>query len=210
VLELGCGTGRVLLPIAARGIACVGLDASAEMLAVLREKDPPAHVELVYARMEDFDLGARRFALVTAPFRALQHLLDVPTQLAALANVRRQLAPGGSFVFDLFDPKLERVALLEEAEGNAIPFRHEGRSMRRYDRVRRNPTTQVMTVTFRYQGEVPELCGETEVQLRWYYRYEIEHLLARAGFDELEFLGGFDGRPWTAGHETIVVARART
>ena len=105
VLELGCGTGRVLLPIAALGIPCVGVDASPAMLAALRAKNPPPNLELVEGRMETFDLGARRFGLVTSPFRAFLHLLDVPSQLAALANIRKHLAPGGAFAFDIFDPE---------------------------------------------------------------------------------------------------------
>src|SRR5436305_11297235 len=64
VLELGCGTGRVLLPIAALGIPCVGVDASAAMLASLRAKGPPRNLELVEGRMESVDLGGRRFRLV--------------------------------------------------------------------------------------------------------------------------------------------------
>src|SRR3954451_19627199 len=59
VLELGCGTGRVLLPIAALGLPCVGVDASPAMLAALRDKHPPANLELIEARMETFDLGDR-------------------------------------------------------------------------------------------------------------------------------------------------------
>src|SRR6476469_2162090 len=94
VMEPGCGTGRVLLPIAALGIPCVGVDASPAMLAALRAKSPPPNLELVEARMETFDLGERRFRLITCPFRAFQHMLDVPSQLATLANVRRHLAPG--------------------------------------------------------------------------------------------------------------------
>jgi len=46
-----------------------------------------------------------------------------------------------------------------------------------------------------------------EVQMRWFYRYEVEHLLARAGFGATTFHGGFDRRPWSAGGETVVVAR---
>src|SRR4029078_8312389 len=106
VLELGCGPGRVLLPIAALGIPCVGVDASPAILPVLRGKNPPPNLELVQASMETLDVGARRFALVTCPFRAFQHLLTVDAQLAALANVRRHLAPGGGFAFDVFDTQL--------------------------------------------------------------------------------------------------------
>jgi len=208
VLELGCGTGRVLLPTALTGVACVGLEASSEMLAVLREKDPPANVELVGGRMENFDLGQGRFRLVTAPFRALQHLLDVEAQLATLENVRRHLAPGGAFVFDVFDPKLARMAVLEEPEGPGVAFSHDGKQVRRRESVRRDLTRQVMTVTFRYESDAVDLQGVTQIDLRWYYRYELEHLLARAGFGELEFFAGFDKSPWRAGQETVVVARA--
>src|SRR4051812_23988253 len=97
VLELGCGTGRTLLPIAADGAECVGLDASPAMLQALKEKTPPANLTLIEGRMESFDLGERRFRLITAPFRVLSHLLDTETQLAALDRVRHHLLPGGAF-----------------------------------------------------------------------------------------------------------------
>src|SRR5262245_17396946 len=64
VLELGCGTGRALLPIARDGIACVGLDNSPAMLDVLRAKAPPPNLRLVLAPMQDFDLGDDRFRLI--------------------------------------------------------------------------------------------------------------------------------------------------
>lgn len=206
VLELGCGTGRILLPIARAGIACVGLDASNEMLRRFREKHPPDNVELVHEKMEDFELGERRFRLITAPFRALQHLLDVPAQLAALENIRRHLAPGGSFVFDVFDPKLERTALVHEPEREGVAFTHNGKPMRRFETVSRDLTTQVMTVSLRFEGEGPT--GETALRIRWYYRYEVEHLLARAGFSKLAFYGGFAQRPWQSGRDMVVVAQA--
>jgi ubiquinone/menaquinone biosynthesis C-methylase UbiE len=207
VLELGCGTGRIAIPTARLGIACVGLDASPEMLTVLRGKSPPSNLELVNGRMEDFELGERRFALVTAPFRALQHLLDVDAQLTALHNIRRHLAPGGAFVFDVFDPKLDRMALLEEPESAGVAFSHDGHEMRRRESIRRDLSTQVMTVTFRIEGGPDALQGTTEIKMRWYYRYELEHLLNRAGFTNLAFYGGFSNGPWRAGEDITVVAR---
>ncbi len=208
VLELGCGTGRVLLPIAREGIACVGVDASPAMLAVLRGKKPPRNLNVVEARIEDLDLGRRRFRLITSPFRALSHLLDVETQLAALARVRRHLARGGLFAFDLFDPKLERIALAHEPEHLAARFLRDGHDVRRFDTVERDHTRQLMTVSMRFEGARPEDSGASQVTLRWYYRFEVEHLLARVGFEIAEIFGGFDRRPWTAGQETVVLARA--
>jgi SAM-dependent methyltransferase len=208
VLELGCGTGRVLLPIAALGIPCVGVDPSPAMLAVLRGKNPPPHLDLVTGRMETFDLGGRRFPLVTAPFRVFQHLLDVDAQLAALANIRRHLAPGGAFAFDVFDPRLGLLATPDEKEQVDATFVRDGVEVRRLARVRRDLATQILEVTFRFEPETPGVGGNTTVRLRWFYRYEIEHLLARAGFTDLTVYGGFDRRPWTPERETIVVARA--
>ena len=207
VLELGCGTGRTLLPIAQAGIDCVGVDASPAMLAIFRDKSPPANLELIETRMERLELPDRRFRLVTSPFRAFSHLLDVETQLAALAAVRRHLEPGGTFALDVFDPKLARTALVEEPEHLAVTFHDAGREVRRWDTIERDLSRQVMTIYFRFESVAPELCGVGEVQMRWFYRFELEHLLARAGFTELKFFGGFDRRPWAAGGETIVLAR---
>ena len=206
VLELGCGTGRVLLPIAALGIPCVGVDASPAMLAALRAKNPPPNLELVEARMETFDLGARRFALVTSPFRAFLHLLDVPSQLAALANIRRHLAPGSVFAFDIFDPKLAWIDAPGENERLDATFTIDGVETRRFVKVRTDLATQIMEVTFRFEP-APD-AGNTTVRLRWFYRYEMEHLLARAGFTDVTIYGGYDRRPWRPEGETVIVARA--
>ena len=213
VLELGCGTGRILLPIAREGIDCVGVDASAAMLHVLREKDPPSNLTLVEGRMEELDLllageglEPGSFALVTAPFRVLSHLLDVESQLTTLAAIRRQLALGGRFAFDLFDPKLDRIALALEPEHLDATFTQEGATVRRFVTVRRDHSAQVMTALFRFESDRRELEGTAELQMRWFYRYELEHLLARAGFAHVELFGAFDRRPWVAGGETVVVA----
>jgi len=205
VLELGCGTGRVLLPIAALGIPCVGVDASPAMLAALRAKNPPPNLELVEARMESFDLGARRFGLVTSPFRAFLHLLDVSSQLAALANIRRHLAPGGAFAFDIFDPKLAWIMAPGDNERLDATFTIDGVETRRFAKVRTNLATQIMEVTFRF--EPAQTNGNTTVRLRWFYRYEMEHLLARAGFTDVTLYGGYDRRPWRPEGETVIVAR---
>jgi ubiquinone/menaquinone biosynthesis C-methylase UbiE len=208
LLELGCGTGRVLLPIAESGIACVGVDASAAMLAVLRAKQPPPNLELVEARMEQLDLGARRFALITVPFRAFSHLLEVEAQLAALARIRAHLAPGGRLALDVFDPRLDRIAIAEEPEVLAVSVETPRGRIARFDRVRRDSARQVLTLHVRFVADAAEDCGEGELELRWFYRYELEHLFARAGFAIEALYGGFDRRAWAPGGETVVIARA--
>ncbi len=207
LLELGCGTGRILLDSAETGIECVGLDASKEMLEVLRKKDPPDNVALVHSHIEDFDLGSGRFRLITAPFRTLQHLLDPQSQLAALRNIHRHLAPDGVFVFDVFDPNLAAIAVEEEPEFLDASFEYQGEQMKRYATVIRDLSTQVMSLTFRFEGANADAVGATRLHMRWYYRYEIEHLLARAGFTDVTFFRDFARTPWSSGNEIVVVAR---
>jgi SAM-dependent methyltransferase len=206
VLELGCGTGRALLPIAGDGIASVGLDASEEMLEALRAKQPPPNLRLVCAPMQRFDLD-QQFALIFSAFRAFQHLYTTEDQLATLSCVRRHLEPGGQLAFDVFHPTLARIALLEEAEFEELRFAHAGDEVVRYTSITRDPGRQVQRVRFRYErrrgGEVVgnEVC---EFEMRWFHRFEIEHLVARAGFELVGLYGDFDRSPFTGASPSII------
>jgi SAM-dependent methyltransferase len=210
VLELGCGTGRVLLPIAREGIACTGLDSSRAMLARLRSKRPPPNLRLLVASMAGFDLSPERFALIFAAFRSFQHLLTVEDQLACLDAVRRHLASGGRFAFDVFAPNLGRIGRLEEPETEEARWQEGDAEIVRFVSVRRDPVTQVSDITFRYERRIPGIEPESEsvhTRMRHFYRYELEHLLSRAGFSRIEFFGGFDRRPYDyVSGETVVVA----
>ncbi|MFO0756884.1 MAG: class I SAM-dependent methyltransferase [Byssovorax sp.] len=212
VLELGCGTGRILLPIAREGIPCVGLDQSAGMLAVLREKHPPENLEIVQGSMVDFDLGDRRFPLIFIAFRGFLHLCTVEEQLACLACVRRHLAPGGVLAMDMFVPDLARTAQAEEPEQQDAKAMDGEVEVRRFASVSRDHVTQVMKVRYRHErwlGGTKLAEESTVLALRWMYPYELLHLLARAGFTVTAVHGGFDRRPFDAKKEMIVLAEAR-
>jgi SAM-dependent methyltransferase len=213
VLELGCGTGRVLLDVAAEGLPCTGLDSSQAMLDALRARPGGAGVRLVRAALQDFDLGEARFQLIYAAFRVFQHLYTAADQLACLACVRRHLAPGGLLAFDVFNPRLERIALGAEPEIEDLRFQTpEGVPVVRYATVLgRDPVEQVQRLRFRYEqragDERPPVSESIELRMRWYHRFELEHLLARAGFDDVVIYGDFDRSPARAGcPEYVVVA----
>lgn len=120
VLEVGCGTGRVLLPAARAGVEITGLDSSPQMLDVCRKKllDEPdavrSRVTLVEADMRDFTLTQRAFALVTLPFRPFQHLTTVEEQISCLTSIHRHLADGGRLILDLFNPFIEALARTDD------------------------------------------------------------------------------------------------
>ena len=104
VLELGVGTGRLALPLAARGFEVVGLDASQAMLAKLAEKDPSASVASVLGDMVD-DQPAGPFGLVFVAFNTFFGLLTEERQRACFVSVAQHLAPGGAFVIEAFVPE---------------------------------------------------------------------------------------------------------
>lgn len=115
VLELGCGTGHKLIPIAADGQPCVGLDSSADMLAEAQRKanERAVAVEWIQGDMRSFDLG-RTFDYVFITANSLLHLHDAEDLVSCFRSVRRHLAPGARFVFDVFNPS---VRLLADADG---------------------------------------------------------------------------------------------
>jgi len=208
VLELGCGTGRVLLEIAADGFPCTGLDASQHMLARLRAKSRYPNLRLVRAAMQDFELPDERFGLIYSAFRAFQHLYTVEDQLACLLCVRRQLAPGGRLAFDVFAPRLARMAQLEEPEAADLRFTLEGEEVVRYATVTRDPAAQILKVRFRYERSSDgRVVGNEHASfaMRWFWRFELEHLLARAGFGLIEIHGDFDRSPVSADTPAFVV-----
>lgn len=115
VLELGCGTGHKLIPIASAGHPCVGLDLSSDMLAEARRKANGCGVtvEWVEGDMQDFDLD-RTFDLVFITGNSLLHLHDAEDLVSCFQSVRRHLAPGARLIFDVFNPS---VRLLAQADG---------------------------------------------------------------------------------------------
>lgn len=207
VLEVGSGTGRVLIPTAREGIAITGLDASAAMLAVCRqalnEEDDAvgARVTLVEGDMRGFDLG-RRFRLVTLPFRPFQHLVSVEDQLACLASIRRHLEPDGRMVLDLFNPSLEALARPvggEPAQDAEFSTPDGKRVVRSYRIVSRDLAEQVMRVEMFYDVAHPDGRAERLVHrfpMRWLFRFEVEHLLVRAGFRVTALYAGYDKAPF--------------
>jgi len=213
VLELGCGTGRILLPIARAGRTVVGLDASSQMLARCREKlavEPEpvrSRVALHEGDARAFDVGAT-FPLVIAPFRIVQHLTTVEDQLQFLASVLRHLAPGGRFIFDVFNPSFTALVAADGVEREDTPEQPlpDGRSFRRTARVKHvRWLDQVSEIELTYY-----VSGEAFVQafeMRWYLYVELLHLLARAGLRVRDVYGDFARAPLVEGsHEFVVCA----
>jgi len=197
VLELGCGTGRILLPIARAGCTIAGVDSSSQMLARCKEKlaaeaaTVQARVMLQQRDIRDFALGAK-YALIIAPFRVVQQLARIDDQLRFLAAVAHHLAPTGRFVFDVFNPRFDALTSADGVEREDTPELRlaDGRTLRRGARVTRVRWVDQVSETelIYYVG------GKRYVQafdMRWYLAAELQHLLARAGFTVRAMYGDF-------------------
>jgi len=204
VLELGCGTGRIALPVAREGIAVTGLDLAASMLEIFREKlaredaAVQQRVTLVHGDMCAFDLGSE-FPLITIPFRAFGHIVSPEGELACVRCANRHLPIGGRLIVDLFQTNTKRMhdpAFLEETEDFRDAALPDGALLRRTHRATAfHRSEQYNDIEFRYY--VTHADGRTEelVQafpFRYFFRYEVEHLLGRCGFRVVEILGNFD------------------
>ena len=211
VLELGCGTGRVLIPTARAGFDIVGLDASAHMLSICRSQ-VDAEPESVRSKVA---LG-RTFALITMPFRPFQHLIRVEDQLACLACIRRHLSDGGTLLLDLFNPSLEhlvnQVIGEEFAEEPEFTMPDGRRVIRRHKIAAHDRANQTTDVELIYYVTHPDGRAERRVHafcFRYLFRFEVEHLLARAGFAVETMYSDYEKSAFGSKYpgELLVVAR---
>ncbi len=194
VLELACGTGRVATPIAREGVSVDGLDAHAGMLAHAREKsDGLDNVSWVEGDMRSFSLD-EHFGLVYIPFRSFQHLLTVADQLACLGCVREHLVPGGRFALDIFNPDIVAIGQWMTSKRGVLQQRARAdHALGHYETSTFRLADQYVETTFiddalSDEGAVLSRIYR-DLKLRYTFRYEMEHLLLRAGF-EIEALFG--------------------
>jgi SAM-dependent methyltransferase len=221
VLEVGCGTGRLLIPTARAGVDIVGVDLSPRMLAVCREKlqreveAVRARVQLVQADMRAFDLR-RTFTLITVPFRPFQHLITVDDQRACLRTLRAHLADDGRLVLDLFNPSLDALAQEPHTEeiGDEPEFSlPDGRRVVRRHRIvahdRFNQVNQVELIYHVTSSDGREQRLVHAFPMRYLFRFEAEHLLARCGFEVEHLYSGVDKGAYGSRYpgELIFVAR---
>jgi len=196
VLELGVGTGRIAVPTAAAGIEVVGVDSSAGMLEIARERAALAGVGL------DLRLGDFRdppvegpLPLVTIPFRSVLHMQSDADRRAVLGAVHRLLAPQGRFVFDVFCPAAQDIA-----ETHARWLEREPGIFERADW---DEARQRLTLRVRGRG------AEAKLDLAWLSVSQWRELLGSEGFVVEELYGWFDHSPWDGHEDSIWVCAKR-
>jgi SAM-dependent methyltransferase len=212
VLELACGTGRLTIPIAQSGVEIVGLDLAPSMLAHARTKAEAlgVKIEFVEGDCRDFDLG-RKFALIFMAFNSTQHLHDYESLAALFACVRKHLADGGRFAFDVFNPKLEILA--RSPEDRRLEREYEDpdskSTMRFENSIHYDDASQVSHIKCYFvrrgdHGEELDVRVE-ELHLRSFFPQELDLLVRSQGFEIVQKFGNFEWKPFGSGDPKQVV-----
>lgn len=213
VLDIACGTGRILLPCLADGVDIEGLDLFEPMLKTLRAKADALKLSPVIHRADMCDfLLPRRFALAMIPFNAFIHNMTQEAQISCLTRCREHLLPGGMLVFDTFFPSLEIVGAPQNTrvlEGE-FPHPETGLPMRLYDtrsfdRVAQEQHSLNEIELLNADGSV-QAVHRSEVRSRYIYKQEMALLLRIAGYARWEIYGGFDRCPLERESDAMVVA----
>lgn len=202
-LELACGTGRVLIPVAQSGVSVVGVDVSPWMLAKAKEKydglpgEVQERIGLLEGDIRTLSLE-QKFKLIYLPFNTFLVFRTVEDQLAVLDTVRRHLAPEGVFAFDVFVPLVNRLVVppgppkwgleVDQTLGE-LGIRFQRDNSRQVD-----PIHQLIINTFRmreYRDNVLTREWISDLLMTYIFPRELQHLVARAGFELVHFWGNY-------------------
>jgi len=193
VVELGVGTGRIAIPLAADGIRVIGIDSSCGMLDVCARRAALAGVEVDLRRGDLADPPVpERVPLVIVPFRSYLHLHTDDERRRALGATHALLEDGGRLVFDVFAPAADDVA---ETHGRWLE-----REPGIWERADWDTRAQTLALTVRG----PQ--GEATMSLAWLDRDEWRALLLDAGFEVEALYGWFDRTPYAGGEDMVWVA----
>lgn len=196
ILDAGCGSGRIMIPMLREGLEVEGFDPSQAMLDRFPLLDP----KLVIWRdsLETFSAPRTDYSLILSAFNSFLHLLTQEDQLAALRNIHDHLKPGGGFIFDIINPYTLDI--------------YDTRATKQFEATFDDATTGKSVSVWRwFTYDVINQRGEYfrefvidggapqayKTQYRWTYPQEMRLLLQIAGFTDLQSLGDFKGQELT-------------
>jgi SAM-dependent methyltransferase len=208
IVEWGAGTGRLAVPLAGAGLDVTGVEVSEKMVERGREKSEA--VEWVCGDMRSARLG-RRYGLAVCAFNSFLCLLSVDDALAFLRNAREHLEPGGLLGIEVsaFSPE----ELVDPPGGPEL--RHDftrklpdGRvdrfSVSRYDAASQLLRMRLFYELYGATGELEDRRAH-DLTIRVVGRGELDLMLRLAGFEVEAVYGGFEGEPFTAGSDHLIV-----
>ena len=202
VLELGCGTGRVTIPLAKKGIYVTAMDISAEMVDAAEKKASfdglsQDDCNFLVADMRDFRLD-QQFEAVVMPYRSFQWLLSIVDQRCALLNAWHHLVPGGKLILDMFNPTSGVLRddgtepfVVKDVSAETPGHRFQLLFQNQWEHSYQINNASLIAREIDSEGKDIKKVNKS-VQIRYTYRYEMMHLLELSGFQPLELYGDFN------------------
>ncbi len=219
VLELGCGTGRVLIPLVQACNYIHGVDVSAAMISLCREKLTQGGIPATRASLQVGDITAlclsRTFNLIIAPFRVFQNLEKEAETDGFFNTVKKHLAAGGTCVLNVFNPYQDPAAMrrewVKEQEYSCWETQVEDERITCQGRnARMNKEKLILypeLIYRRYRGKELQEEEILKIVMRCYYPEDFEHLITGHGFEIVQRWGGYAGEPYGEGPELVIEFR---
>ena len=197
VLDVGCGTGRITLPLARAGIDMAGLDISRPMLDRAQQKAQAEGLQLAWLEQDCRAIQVEPvFALIFSATNAMQHLHDLDSVLAFLVTARQGLRPGGMLLLDVFNPDVAKLSRGPEARYLHKRFVDaRGREIRVEVATHYEPLTQILAFTLFYLHGADELRTKS-VRMRCFFPEELLALCHMAGLEVVHRYGAYDESPF--------------
>lgn len=202
ILELGCGTGRVTIPISKAGINITGLDISKKMLEntyrkIKKFELDESKINLINADMRTLNLN-EIFSQIIIPFRGFQSLLTVEDQISTLINIKKHLDSNGRLIITLFVPSIYQMLRDEDTlhhYKDVIDPVDNSKNIiwnkNIFDQYNQIVNTRIIVDKISNEFKVNNRIYR-DFDLRYIYRWEMHHLLESCGFEILELYGDFD------------------
>ena len=212
VLEVGVGTGRFFIDALEKGADIYGVDISESMVNVLKNKlDKKHHNRICVMDATNLKLD-RKFDLVIAPFRVFAHVLEMEQQLQVLNTIYDHLKPGGQLIFDLYVPNLQMLIDGAEEQTDFEGEYEPGKKIKRIVWAKNDLITQLnhVTMKFVWDENSEEITKEWKFILRFYFRYEIEHLIHRSKLTLDKILGDYSGSLLNSESKDFIVCAHRS
>ncbi|MFC1733450.1 class I SAM-dependent methyltransferase [candidate division KSB1 bacterium] len=212
VLEVGVGTGRLFTKALSKGADIYGIDINKSMIDVLKQKiEPSAHFRIKIQDVTKLKLN-KNFPLIIAPFRVFSHLVEIQDQLDALNAIYDHISPGGKLIFDLFVPNLEMIDKgldrIKDFEGEYKP----GKKLTRITSMKANLINQISDVKMQITWDDEkgnEITKDWLFKMRFFFRFELEHLIARSKLQLETIYGDYDESPLEKGSKEFIIVCKR-
>lgn len=212
ILELGCGSGRVLRALTDTGLELTGVDTSPAMLAIA-DRVVGAHARLVQCGMEAIDdcadLPSNHFWMAFSAINTFLHLPDVESQVRTLNGLRRVVVQGGLLLLDLMVPEPHYLVGIDgrvvHELSATLPDGHrlDKWAVRTHDLATQTiDTTVFFDTTDALTGVVNRVTDR--YLTRYIHQFELEHLLERTGWRLISLYGSYDLSPYTSDSERMI------